>query len=296
MRSLPAALTAHLDSGTTTLCNCWKLTPRSGAALGFTDHDRDLVFDGVTYEAQSGFTASEIEQSLGFAVNNLEAGGALQSDQLSVARIAAGDLDHAAVEIWRVNWQDVAQRYVLRAGHIGEISRSATGFSAEVRGLTALLDQPRGRVFMAACDATVGDARCGVNLQQAAYRGEGTVATVDGNRLDVQGLAAFPSEWFSRGVLLWTTGANAGRKVDVKSHLKDGGGVVLELWQAGTPAPAMGDQFAVTAGCSKGFDVCRNKFANGPNFCGFPHMPGDDFVVSYPVHDDPANTGGSLNP
>ena len=29
--------------------------PVAGPVLGFTDHDRDLVFDGVTFEAQAGF-------------------------------------------------------------------------------------------------------------------------------------------------------------------------------------------------------------------------------------------------
>jgi uncharacterized phage protein (TIGR02218 family) len=75
-----------------------------------------------------------------------------------------------------------------------------------------------------------------------------------------------------------------------------GNDVVLELWQA-SPAPvALGDEFMVTAGCDKRFDTCRTKFDNGVNFRGFPHMPGDDFVMSYPLHDDPANTGDSLNP
>jgi hypothetical protein len=69
MRTLPAGLGAHLASGTTTLCHCWKLMPLSGPALGFTDHDRDLVFDGVTFEAQAGFEASEIESSLGLSIH-----------------------------------------------------------------------------------------------------------------------------------------------------------------------------------------------------------------------------------
>ena len=92
MRTLPPGLSAHLASGTTTLCHCWKLMPVTGPALGFTDHDRDLVFDGVTFEAQAGFEASEIESSLGLSVDNLEASGALESTQLDAERLRAGDL------------------------------------------------------------------------------------------------------------------------------------------------------------------------------------------------------------
>ena len=143
MRVLPAGLASHLASGTTTLCHCWKLIPRGGVALGFTDHDRDLVFDGVTFEAQAGFEASEIESSLGLSVDNLEASGALDSTQLDAERLRAGDFDHATIEIWRVNWQDVAQRVLLRKGHLGEVTHGGSGFTAEVRGLSHLMQMTR---------------------------------------------------------------------------------------------------------------------------------------------------------
>ena len=43
MRSVPAALQSKLDSGATTLAQCWVVRRRDGAVVGFTDHDRDLV-------------------------------------------------------------------------------------------------------------------------------------------------------------------------------------------------------------------------------------------------------------
>jgi hypothetical protein len=35
MKSLPSGLQAHLDSGTTTLAWCWKITRSDGAVFGF---------------------------------------------------------------------------------------------------------------------------------------------------------------------------------------------------------------------------------------------------------------------
>jgi uncharacterized phage protein (TIGR02218 family) len=35
------------------------------------------------------------------------------------------------------------------------------------------------------------------------------------------------------------------------------------------------------AGCDRQFATCRAKFGNALRFRGFPHMPGDDFVLSY---------------
>jgi uncharacterized phage protein (TIGR02218 family) len=50
---------------------------------------------------------------------------------------------------------------------------------------------------------------------------------------------------------------------------------------------APGDAFVVTAGCDKSFATCRDRYGNFKNFRGFPHIPGNDFLVS------PASAGGS---
>ena len=49
MRAIDPNLQAHLDTGATTLATCWRVTRRDGFVLGFTDHDRALVFDGTTF-------------------------------------------------------------------------------------------------------------------------------------------------------------------------------------------------------------------------------------------------------
>lgn len=295
MKTLSPGLRSHLDSGATTLCHCWKLTTRENENFGFTDHDRDLVIDGVTYEAMAGFTASEIESSLGLAVDNLDASGALSSDALSEARLRAGDFDHAEIEIWRVNWQDASQRVLMRKGHLGEVTHGGVGFTAEMRGLSHLLNQPKGRLYKFGCDAVLGDARCGVDLDDVLFQGVATVIESEQDRrLTVSGLGSFSDGWFARGTVEWTSGGNAGRIGEVKFHRVAGAEVVIELWQGASFAVSPGDTFAIRAGCDKQFSTCKTKFANGVNFRGFPHMPGDDFVLTYARRDDPSNDGGSL--
>jgi hypothetical protein len=95
MKLLSAELQAHLDSGATTLCWCWRLTRRDGIVLGFTDHDRDLMFDGTTFEAAAGFSASEIKEAVGLGIDNLDVEGALQSGRLDEAQLASGLFDDA---------------------------------------------------------------------------------------------------------------------------------------------------------------------------------------------------------
>jgi len=292
VRPLPPALADHLAGGATTLCHCWKVTRRDGLAQGFTDHDAPLAFDGVTFLAETGLSASAMDQTAGLAVDNMSVLGALDDASISEAALAAGLYDDAAVEIWRVNWADASQRYLIRKGTIGEAERGPLGFRAELRGLAHALDQTVGRVYQPSCDAELGDARCGVDAAAPAFRGVGEVtAVLDGRRFLASGLGAFAGDWFSRGVLAWTGGANAGIAADVKQHALSGAEASFELWRPMEAAIAVGDPFTVTAGCDKRAATCKEKFSNLVNFRGFHLMPGNDFAQSYPNRGD-VNDGG----
>lgn len=296
MKALPAGLQAHLDTGATTLCWCWKLTRRDAVVMGFTDHDENVSFGGVTYYAATGFTASEVQSTLGLAVDNLTVIGALSAASLSEDDLAAGIYDDADIEIWRVNWSDVAQRVLMRKGSLGEVARGKTAFEAEVRGLAHNLNQPVGRAFLRNCDADLGDARCGINLNLAQYKGTGAVVDIltDARVFTASGLGSFASAWFTGGKVTWTSGANAGRAMEVKVHGKSSGIVTVELWQAMSEEVAASDAFTITAGCDKQFSTCKAKFNNAANFRGFPWMPGNDAVVAYPNRGEGNLDGGSL--
>jgi uncharacterized phage protein (TIGR02218 family) len=292
MRTLPANLAAHLAQDTTTLCSCWRITKVNGGQLGFTDHDRALAFDGTAFEAQSGYTGSEIESSLGLSVDNLEATGALESARLDEQQLKSGDFDHAEVEIWRVNWQDVTQRLLVRKGHLGEVTYGAGRFTAEVRGLAHLFNQPQGRLYQYGCDAELGDARCKVDLGASAFRGNGVITAASGASLETSGLTSFANDWFTRGLVEFTSGANAGRKFRVKRHQRVGTISRFDLWQPPPQSVLPGEAVVIRAGCDKQFPTCRGKFANAENYRGFPHMPGNDFVMQVASAGDAANDGG----
>lgn len=282
MRAIPSALQARLDSGVTTLAQAWKLIRRDGVTAGFTDHDRDLVFDGVTFRAGTGFAASEASGRFDLSVDGGDIAGALDGDSLSDADLAAGRYDGAALETWLVDWSDVSLRVLTARGRLGEVKREGIAFVAEIRGLADLLSQESGRLYTATCSADLGDGRCRIDLADPARRGSGTVGAMRGASLfTADGLADFADGFFTAGRLLWTDGANAGLSIEVKQHRADGE-VLLSLWQAMPEPVTAGDPFAVTAGCDKTLPTCRDRFANSENFRGFPHMPGNDFIMSYP--------------
>ncbi len=294
MRPIPSALQSKLASGVTTLARCWRIERRDGQVLGFTDHDEDVWLDGLLCRAGTGLTASEATAKLGLAVDGSEISGALADDTLTEAELAAGRYDAAAIEIHLVDWSEPSLHVLLAKGTLGEVRREGQAFAAEIRGLADALNQESGRRFGATCSADLGDARCTVDLDAAAFRGEGAVAALTGTSSFVAtGLGSFESGWFTAGRLEWTSGANLGLAVEVKRHRADGD-VVLDLWQQMPEPLAVDDSFVVTAGCDKRFATCRDRFANSVNFRGFPHIPGNDFVASYATQGAPGNDGGSF--
>ena len=294
MKSLSPALQAHLDEGTTTLAWCWRITRADGATFGFTDHDRTLSFDGTDFEPESGLTASEVRSGSDLSVDAQDAEGVLTSDRITETDILDGRWDNAEVEVWRVNWADTGQRVLMRRGAIGQIRRGRLAFVAEVRSLAHVLGQTVGRTFQATCDAALGDARCGVDLEGPAYKGTGAVIDLLRDRsFTASGLGGFASGWFTFGTVEWTSGANAGRRAEIIAHDLTDGIAVLTLLEAPVRAIAEGDAFTIRAGCDKRMETCGAKFANTPNFRGFPHIPGQDAVLRYATKDG-GHEGGVL--
>jgi uncharacterized phage protein (TIGR02218 family) len=265
-----------------------------GVVFGFTDHDRALAFGGVSYEAESGFAASEIRSGTDLAVDAQEAEGVLTSDTITETDILDGRWDNAKVEVWRVNWSAVSQRVLMRRGAIGQVRLGKLAFVAEVRSLAHLLNQTVGRTFQHACDAELGDARCGVDLDDPGYKGTGSAIAPTGDRsFTASGIASFAAGWFTLGRLTWTSGANGGRTAEVASHTVRSGERHIALLEAPVRPIAPGDDFVVRAGCDKRLETCRDRFANVVNFRGFPHIPGQDTVIRYPNRGD-ANSGDVL--
>jgi len=292
----PPALADHLSGTATTVCQCWKLMRKDGTIFGFTDHDLPLRIDGVSFEPQTGFTASEARSSLGLAVDTVDIEGALSSAAITEMDIEAGRYDGAIVETMLVNWKSPSDFAVIRKAVIGRITRSDGKFTVELESLAQSLDQPNGRYARRDCDAELGDARCGFDLTKPGFFGDGTVVSLEtADTLVVSGLDNFAARWFSNGLLAWTSGYLKGAASRILDHQVKQDGVALTVWRDGPFAPAPGDTFHIVAGCDKSFATCKAKFANSLNFRGFPHLPGNDAAYGY-VTDGADFDGGPLVP
>jgi uncharacterized phage protein (TIGR02218 family) len=270
------------------------VTRRDGAVFGFTDHDRDLAFEGILFRAGTGLSAKALSQTTGLSVDNAEAVGALTDAAVTEADLAAGRFDGAAVRAWLVNWADPDERALEFRGVLGEVVRAGGAFRAELRGLSEMLGQPQGRVFQRSCSAILGDAACGVDLAQPGYRAERAVEAVEEARVfRWAAFAGYDDRWFERGRFTVLTGAAAGLVGVVKGDRLSGGGRTVELWEALRAPVAAGDRVRLEAGCDRRPETCRLKFLNFLNFRGFPHIPGEDWLAAYPVSGG-VNDGGSL--
>jgi uncharacterized phage protein (TIGR02218 family) len=281
--SFPAALAEHLAGGLTTVCRCWAVVRRDGAVFGFTDHDVDLAFEGVTFRADTGMTAAAVSQSTGLAVDNTEALGALSSEAIEEADIRAGRFDGAGVTAWLVNWADVSQRVLQFRGSLGEVTRAGGAFRAELRGLAEALNQPQGRVYQAPCAAVLGDARCTVDLSDPGYFTEVTVEVIEAGKVFLFAeMEGFDDRWFERGRLRVLSGAAAGLVGLVKNDRLSASGRKIELWEQIRAEVAPGDLVRIEAGCDKRVETCRLKFDNLLNYRGFPAIPGEDWLMAVP--------------
>lgn len=278
MRALPPSIAQALAEGAAMLCRCWRLSRRDGLVLGFTDHDRDLTIGGQVFEASDGFELSAIEREAGLATQGGEVRGLLSSERIRAQEIEAGLFDGARLEVFLVDWSAPALDFLLDAATLGEIRRHDNRFVAETRDAFAAYDVVQGRLYSAACSARFGDAACGIDTAAPTLTIIASITGLNTARVCHVALAGNkPTGFFALGQAVFTTGPNAGFRARIEAH----DGALITLASA-PPAPlALGDGLTLTAGCDKRFVTCRDRFANAPNFRGFPFIPAPESVLTY---------------
>jgi uncharacterized phage protein (TIGR02218 family) len=266
-----------MAGGTTTLCTCWRVELTDGAIYRFTDHDSKITIpDDGDYEPNSGFVASNIDTKTKLSVENLEASGFLSSDIIKEIDLMSGRWDFARVEIFRVNWNSIADgKDVLTSGRIGRIAQDKNTFKAEIRGLSNAYSQVLGKIYQPSCRASLGDNKCKVDMSAFTVFGELTdvsednLTLTDSNRIE-------PDQYFSGGLITMTSGDSIGLSAEVRSYSSG----VISLQIQLPRGSKIGDGYTMKAGCYKRFNEdCVARFHNGINFRGEPHLPGYDRLM-----------------
>lgn len=262
-----------LDGDLTTLALCWRIERRDGVAIGLTDHDRDLVVDGLVHRAAPGMTPSAIRRSDGLEPDTMDVRGAVSSGAISEADLLAGRWDGARVLLFGVDWCGGGGRVTLGEGRIGAVELSEAGFAAELAGATVTLDRPVVEATSPDCRANLGDRRCRVAM--AGRRRFARVAAC-ADAVVTLDRAEPVANAYGGGTLRWFGGPYAG----LEAGIVRSDGATVTLFDA--VAVAAGTLVEVIEGCDKRIATCAGRFGNAVNFRGEPYLPGIDLLTRYP--------------
>jgi uncharacterized phage protein (TIGR02218 family) len=261
----------------------WRIQLVSGTTLYWTSHDQQLVWNTNTYAVGPGLMRSRLSWRIGID-------GSEDSDQVKLRimprsvdmlgsvplaqALRQGDFDGATVSLSKAyggtpgTIVDVsANRFV---GRVGQVEVEDFAFIVSVLAPTAELDQPYPRnVLQPQCGNRLYDETCGVNA--GSYQSiDQVTGSVNAARTQFATGLVQAAGYFSLGRFRWTTGANAGRSQYVRNHAAGG---VLTFPAPWPNAVAVGDTFAILAGCDKRQTTCASKFSNIIHFRGAPFVP-----------------------
>ena len=279
-KTVDSNLQAHLAQEVMSVAMLVRVARQDGTVKAFTDHDVDIVFDGVRYYAIPALEVSAVEGAAGLTVSNLDAQLLIDSDQLTTEDLRTGLYDKAAFEMRLVNYKDLSMGAVkVRFGILGEVSIEGERAGVELRGLAQFLQQTTiVKNHTRRCTADLGDSKCQVDT--GAISQTGTVVTVTDRRTFTASGLSGADDLFNHGLLTWTAGSNTNFPMEVKRWVS--GTSTIDLFLPEPHNIAVGDTFTVYPGCDKNLSTCRDVFNNVINFQGFPFMPGRDQVAAYP--------------
>jgi uncharacterized phage protein (TIGR02218 family) len=275
----PGATAALLNSGAPfVMADLWAITLNGGAVVRWhgAGLPGSLAFNGQTYAKGPALDRGKISTKLGVEVATLDvtiaAGPADLINGAPLIAFAQGrGFDGATVILHRAflpSWDAptaIAGAVIAFSGRVTalkDLNRSK--FTLTVSAWTVLLNVNMGPdVFQAGCLNTHYDAACGLTpVNVAGQVLAGATANAFGTTL------TNPDHYFDKGVLTFTSGANAGLSRAVQTYAAGAVSVAFPL----PFAPAAGDAFNAVRGCLLTMADCTAQ-GNLIHFRGQPFTP-----------------------
>jgi uncharacterized phage protein (TIGR02218 family) len=312
MKTFPAGLDTLLanwsPTSPVTFADLYQIALSDGVTvLRYTTADTDVLYAGNTYTSKGPFfdslsTKSTAHWKAGLDMDTWQvnvAPAAIDAvtgvpwpaqiyGQPWLAAVRAGALDGATVDIhraywaggWPVPWSSpLVPSYVLVdvfAGRVGPVQPTRTEALITINSHMEQLSRPLPRnVYGSGCRWTLFDAGC--TLNRASFAVTGAVTAVSNNGFFLTNLSQV-QDYFSLGMLTWTSGANVGSSKAIRSHAGSPSGALTLI----APMPftvAPGDAFTAYPGCDKTLTTCLNKFNNLANNGSQPFIPSPETAV-----------------
>ena len=280
---------AALSSGQFYKAELYDLALTSGATLRFTSYDLPLSLGATTYPSNMIVRRGAISSRVGLDSQSVDIELTPQADATSAPTVGGlpflqavrqGFLDGARLTVRKVFMSTPASGLPVNTNgesvvwYVGTVSDATAGrqsarLSVESDLARLNIQMPRN-VLQPGCVHSLFDGGC--TLLKSTFTVAGTITSTGPNSAGsfTTGLTQ-ATDWFSLGVLTFTSGANAGLSRTVRSHANTNG--VVTLVSPFPSAPATGDTFNIVPGCDKQQATCSGKFANLAHFRGFPYVP-----------------------
>ena len=171
------------------------------------------------------------------------------------------------LDIYFLNTTNINDKKLLYKGFVESINeKNNLTLALNVVSILQKLKSVQGNFFSKTCRASLGDSKCGINLENLCYIGKVKGSLSLNNFI---GQHTIPEvDYFRFGKILFTSGKNIGKEYQIQS---DKNGTIRLLLNCEYEI-TIGDEYKIYPGCNKYLATCIKKFNNAKNFRGEPFI------------------------
>lgn len=252
-----------------------------GTRASYAGHTRNLTFNSLTYTA-APVEPSRFSLTLGLDANHVELFGVLD-DTVTEPGIQGGKWKNAKITFEYIAYDPatgaasatVTGSVGKMKGQAGKFTLNNGTFRVEFRSLSDLLSQEIGELT-SPIDRNRRPEDLGVSM--TSFTHARTVTAVTNRMVFTVGGTAQANDYFKYGRAEFTSGANSGLKMEIKSSA----GNVITLQLPMRSDIAIGNNVTLIAGYDGSIEQARDKFGAAINFNGEPTLPGLKAIIKYP--------------
>lgn len=283
MRLGSQALIDLLNGGSVVRCDLYTIRLLTGQAYRYTNADVAISAGGRLFVHDGPeISGARMRQSRGLEPDEQKLSVKVKPEHTIggvswLTAVRSGALDDAELVIERAflaDWGAAPQTLEWFRGAVQESDGDDLRVSLTVESDSAQFGQMLPRdLYGAGCVWDLFGPGCSVS--KVAHRVDAAVA--GGDRARVLTSLRQPDNWFARGYLVFTSGANTGVRRSIRAY-----GAAQGLIELSTPLvfdPRPGDTFMAFPGCDKTRPTCSGKFNNVVHFKGFPYVPVPETVL-----------------
>lgn len=253
--------------------HCLRIVPLWGATVYLTDHPRDLVMGGHTYQTDSGYQFSGMASESSMAPGVMDLEGIAGIAGIDFDEIVSGVFDNARVYLFATTWTaPIEDEEPLGVAFMGKTVMRDQRYTAELMMMVDALNQTTGKTYTPTCRKPFGGQEyAGCKLDLVPLTVTGTLTHVTSNGVFRDSTRAEAADYFGEGLISFTAGQNAGlRPLEIKTHAADG---TFALHEPFHYPVAVGDAYTLVPGCRHRLEDCRDKWNNVVNFGGYSFVP-----------------------